>query len=280
MDAQRRSVEHQARDLGAAITYWVFFSIFPMLIGMIALAGFFLDTARAQQLVFDILNEVLPASALEIEAQIGAIVDARGALGTIGIATLLWSGSAGLGAITRAVNRAWGSHDQYPNWFARLRTFVMMIGLALLLVVSVGLTAVVEVLHQRGLLEPLEPLGLEAGTIDRVQGYTFSFVCVFMMFALIYRMTPSIKVTWRQALPGALLATAMFGVAQIGFLIYLNRFADHSIYGSLASIIVSMLWLYAVARLLIYCAEFNVALDARRVASTDTEAAAAEIQAS
>ena len=80
-----------------------------------------------------------------------------------------------------------------------------------------------------------------------------------LIFALIYRLAPYVKVRWREVLPGALLAAILFELVKKGFVIYLDRLANfEAVYGSLASIIVAMLWLYLSAQILIYGAEYGI----------------------
>ena len=262
-EALARSAEHQARDMGASITYWVFFSIFPMVIGMIAIAGFFLDSARVQDQILQMVNDALPGSGDLVEKQLDAVVGSRGTFGILGVVGLLWSGSAGLGAISRAMNRAWGTLGRHPTWWNRIRSFLMMFVVAGLLLSSTLLMAAFEFLHRKG-FEPLMKLGLDSGMAARIQGLAFSFACVFVVFLMIYKVTPNVSITLRQALPGAIVAAILFEVAKNGFIFYLERFADYSVYGSLASIIVLLLWIYVVARLTILCCELNVVLDERR----------------
>ena len=95
--------------------------------------------------------------------------------------------------------------------------------------------------------------------ISRVQSWATSFLLVFLIFALIYRLTPYAAVTWSQVLPGALLATVLFELGKTGFVVYLEKMANlQAIYGSLSSIIVLLLWLYVSALILILGAEYNI----------------------
>lgn len=255
----RRSAENHARDSGAAIAYYAFFSIFPLLIGMLSLAGFFFESARAQQQVFEVVDDVLPGSAAMVEENLQAVVAARGALGALGVLGLLWSGSALFGAINRAVNRSWGTRSPRNAIVARIQFFLMTIGVAVLLTLSVGLTAVIEIVPRLG-RRSLARLGIDSAAVQQFPGWSMGLVAMFVLFALIYRITPHAKTTWRQVVPGAFLAALLFELGKTGFVLYLERIADYTIYGSVGSIVVLLLWLYFSARVLILGAELSVVL--------------------
>ena len=98
----------------------------------------------------------------------------------------------------------------------------------------------------------LRRLGIEPGMIESVTGLLTGFVFAFVMFALVYKVTPYVETRWRQVLPGALLGAAVFELGKHAFMLYLGRVADfEAVYGSLSSIIVLLLWLYFSAFVLL-----------------------------
>jgi membrane protein len=255
----RRSSESHAKDSGAAIAYYAFFSLFPLLIGVLSVAGFFFDSVRAQEEIFAIVDEVMPGSAALVQDNLQAVVASRGTLGFIGILGLLWSGSAAFGAINRAVNRAWGVRSPRHAIVARIRYFVMTIAAVVLMTVSVGLTALAEVVPRVG-SRHLARLGIDASAVAQLPGWSMGLVVMFVMFALIYKTAPDATTAWKQVLPGAVLAAVLFELGKAGFVLYLDRFADYSVYGSVGSIIVLMLWFYFSARVLVLGAQLSAVL--------------------
>ena len=134
----------------------------------------------------------------------------------------------------------------------------MAVSVSILMIVSVGATVVVEII-----LEPafLARLGLDAVEVPRLRGWVLSFVMGFLIFTLIYKMAPYVKVAWRQVMPGAVLAAVLFELLKAAFLFYLDRIAHfEAVYGSLSSIIVLLLWLYFSALTLVFGAEYNIVL--------------------
>jgi membrane protein len=102
-------------------------------------------------------------------------------------------------------------------------------------------------------------VGIESGTLSRLGGTLASVLFAFLIYALIYKVTPYVETRWSQVLPGAVLGAALFELGKHGFLLYLGRVADfEAVYGPLSSIIVLLAWLYLSAAVLIYGAEYNI----------------------
>ncbi len=254
----RKLQEDQGFDLAAAIAFYTFFSIFPLLLGVISAVGYFFEAEAARAQLYGSLDEILPGSADLVRSNLESVVSARGALGAIGVLGLFWSGSAAFGAITRGVNRALGAKRTRPYLLARLRYLLMTLVVSALLVLSVSVTAALEILANVDLTR-LTRLGIEPGTLSQIGGSVAAALFAFLIYALIYKATPYVETRWRQVLPGAILGAALFELGKRGFLFYVGRLADfEAVYGPLSSIIVLLAWLYLSALVLIYGAEYNI----------------------
>jgi membrane protein len=122
-------------------------------------------------------------------------------------------------------------------------------------------------------LEPefLARMGIGAVEIPHLTGRSLSLVLVFLIFVVIYRLAPYVKVQWRQVLPGAFLAALLFELGKSAFEFYVDRWAHfEAIYGPLTSTIVLLLWLYASDLILILGAEYNVVFWKSRTAASAT----------
>lgn len=267
-EAIKKSVDDHAKDLAAAIAYWSFFSIFPLAIGILSVAGYFLGSEEAQVQVYRIVAESLPGSADFVQSLLTDVIQHRGTLGLVGLLGLLWSASKGFGAVTRAVNRAIGAERPYPFFLSKVRHLLTTVVCSLLVLTTLGITAAVEVVVRP---EALEPLGIDSPMLSRFQGELANLLLATLLFTVVYKITPYVRATWSQALPGALLAALLFEVLKAAFVVYLDWGADfEAVYGSLSSIIVLLLWLYASAWVLILGAEFNI-VRARQRAEVATE---------
>ena len=252
----RQTLRDHGEDLAATIAFWSFFSVFPLLIVVLSLAGYLLESVQLQSRIYEVVSDLLPGSAILVRENLEAVVRYRGTMTWVGIVGLLWTAGKGFGAVTRAVNRALGVKQTQFYLLSQLRYVFMAFSVSILMIISIGITVAVEILLEPALLYRL---GIDAVEVSRLQGWILSLVLVFLIFALVYRLAPCVKVQWHQVLPGALLAALLFELGKTVFVLYLDRIAHfEAIYGSLSSIIVLLLWLYLSALILILGAEYNI----------------------
>jgi len=252
----QKAKQDAAPDLAAAIAFWAFFSIFPLLIGILSLTSRFLESESLRARINEAVTEMLPGSAEIVMDNLDAVVQLRGTMSLVAIVGLFWTASKVFGAMTRAVNRALGVQRDRRPLLSKLRYLWMAIAVSILTIVSLSVTVALEVLLES---PTLARLGLDTGAISGVQGWLASFILIFLIFSLLYKLTPHVDVTWAQVLPGALLATLLFELGQAGFVLYLDKVANLKVvYGSLSSIIVMLLWLYISALILILGAEYSI----------------------
>ena len=252
----RKARQDFANDLAAAIAFWAFFSIFPLLIGVLSLTSRYLESEPLQARIYATVTEMLPGSAEMVMENLDAVVHYRGTMSLVAILGLFWAAGKVFGAITRAVNRALGIRRSRRRFVSRLRYFAMAIVVSILALLSLGVTVVLEIALD---LPALSQLGLDTGLIAGFKSWTMSLLLVFLIFTLLYKLTPYTTVGWKRVLPGAALATVLFELGRHGFILYLEKMADFkAVYGSLSSIIVLLLWLYVSALILILGAEYNI----------------------
>lgn len=239
-----------ASDMASSIAYYALLSMFPLLLGIIALLGLFLPSATVQRELFTFFEHYLPASVDIITENISRIIELRGTLGILSLLGLFWSCSAIFGAIGRAVNRAWGISQSRPFYFRKLRDLSIALGTSTLFFLSLGLTTVL-------LLLPAVELPLGSG-LTVIISHSLAILLMLSTFLLLYKYMPNTQLAWRNVWPGALLATSLFEINRAVFNLYLTRFANYElVYGSIASIIVLLVWVYFSAFILILGAEFS-----------------------
>jgi len=239
-----------ASHMAAGVAYYAILSLFPLMLGLIAIFGLFLPSEAVQGELFDFFERNLPGATDVLERNIEEVVRLRGAMGLVSLVLLFWSASAMFGAIARAINRAWDIHKDRSFPIRKLRDLTMALGTGVLFVLSVGATAVFSILQ--GMDLPL--VGTAADSGARILGFLFSLA----IFLLLYKFMPNTKTFWRYVWPGALLAAILFEVAKTLFVFYLDRFATYeSVYGSVGSVIALLVWIYISAFILILGAEFS-----------------------
>ncbi len=235
----------------AGVAYYAFLSIFPLLLGLIALFGFFLPSLNLEDELLKFVGNNLPGATDIIKQNLVSIVRLRGAMGVLSIVILFWSGSTMFSAISLAINRAWDIRQHRPFFIRKANEMGMALCTGVLFILSLGATAIISIFG--GALDlPATDL-----VIISVGGRLVAFLLILAVFLLLYKFIPNTKTHWRHVWPGALLAAILFELARTLFIFYLANFANYQIiYGSIASIVVLLVWIYYSAFITILGAEF------------------------
>lgn len=237
-----------ASEVVGAIAYYTVLSLFPLLLGVISLMGFFLPAETVQDRIFDFVETHLPAAEELLRINIDAVIHARGTLGIFSIVGLFWSSSAMFGAIHRSVNRAWGLNVRHPYHVRKLREVVQSLSSCVFFYIAIATSAVAASFS----------LGSRVGILLDIAVYIAMFVLVFFIFLLIYKTVPGTKTYWRYVWPGALFAAVAFEAARVVMVIYLSNFSRFElVYGTVGSIIILLVFAFWVAFILIVGAEIS-----------------------
>jgi len=248
-----RGLEKHSKDAAASIAYFTFLSLFPLILGLVSIGGFFLKSEVIQLRVNNLIVELLPVSAEFVTQNIESLIRIRGAAGISSVIVLMWSASKMVGALTRAINRALGIQRNYAIYLSPLRSFALTLVVALLLILSLAVAPAAELLS--GL--QLELLGKRWNTVlDVIANRTVGFVGTGMLAGAVYTLVPYQRLTWRQILPGLLVAALLIELGKSFFVWYMKTAANYSaVYGSVSSIIVLLIWLYFTAHVVLFGAE-------------------------
>jgi membrane protein len=234
-----------AAQAAAGIAYYAIFSLFPLLILLVTASSFFLTSSEAYHGVMDLISKFIPVSQDLIEGNISQVLRYRNALGLIGLVGLFWSASSVFSALARNINLAWDGAKRMSFLRTRLVAFEMIALLAVLLVVTIGMTTVAK------LLPHLQVSLWNGFSVNESQILTFvsnsaSFVFVYLLFLGLYRWIPNTKVRWFPALWSALIATLAWQAATNGFTWYLRTGLGRyeMVYGSLGAVIALLILIY------------------------------------
>ena len=253
--AFEKSNEDHAKDMAASIAYFSFFSLFPLLVGVVAGASLFLERSEIQARLGRMLSDEFPGSADFLRTNVEALIDLRGAAGIASVAGLLWSASKMFGALSRGINLAFGMPKGH-RYLSKLRYFGMTVLVSLLLLSAVAVSMALDVIAQ---FKPAQ-LGLDDSALNSLGSHLASFVFVFAIVLMLYGLVPYKRRPWRELLPGALVAALLFALGKALFVLYLDNISSlQAVYGSLTSVIVLLLWLYFSARVLLFGAELITA---------------------
>lgn len=241
------------QDRSASIAYFSFFSIFPLILGIIALASYFMNPEEVSADISKILADIAPASADFVSSNIENLVKIRGAISLVSIVMLFWSGKKMFSAVSRGINVALGLKPTFLSFLDIFRNFFLAILAILLMFVPLAMTPLAHIIES---LE-ISVFGENARHFfTTITAGTLNFGSSFLVMTILYWIVPYRWLSWKIVIPAAFF-TSIFQVAgKSFFMIYLNTTANFkAIYGSLSSIVVLLLWLYFSAYMILYGAE-------------------------
>jgi membrane protein len=248
-----------ALQLGAALAYYTVFSLAPLLIVAIAVAGLvFGEDAARGQVVDEVKDFLGPEGARTIQATIERAGRGHsGLLATLlGLGTIFFGSSAVFGQLRKSLNQIWDVQPPVDGGFlhvvrSRIASFGMVLGVGFLLLVSLALSAVVTAVgdYLGGQL-PVLRVGL--GALDLL----LSLATSTLLFAMIYRFLPDVRLAWSDVWLGAGVTALLFSIGKQSIGFYLGRSGATSIYGAAGSLVLILLWVYYSSQILFLGAEF------------------------
>ena len=260
-------------DWAAALTYYGVLSIFPALIVLVSIVGLAGDSAT--QSLLDNINALGPGPAQDIVTgaikQISASPGAAGIAFALGLLAALWSASGYIGAFSRAANVIYEVPEGRPFW--KLRPLQVAMTLALLVLVSVSAIAVVISGPLAERVGQVFGLGSTAVTVWNIAKWPAIVVVVMGMLALLYYVAPNVRhIGFRWITPGGVLAMVIWIAASAGFALYVANFSSYNkTYGSLAGVVVFLVWLWISNIAVLLGVEFNAELERGRELETGVE---------
>ncbi len=254
-------LETEPFELAAALSYYTLFSLAPLLIIAISVAGLVFGREAAQDQIVETLKSVVGAdSAAAVQAMIEKAGEkpTTGIISTIvGFIVLLFGAGGVVGQLQTSLNKIWQVTAK-PNqgiWgFIRQRffSFAMVLAIGFLLLVSLVVTAVLTSLS--GMLSGL--FG-DATVIAHLVDISVSFGLITLLFALIYKFVPDVQIQWKDVWVGAALTSVLFTGGKFLIGLYLGSSGVSSAYGAAGSLITVLLWVYYSSLIFFLGAEFT-----------------------
>lgn len=251
--------EHRAASKGAALAFYTLFSLAPVLVLVIAVAGFFYGAEAAQgQLLTQLRGLVGPQGAETIQTVLaGARNKESGKLATIIASALLVVGATTVFAeLKDSLDEIWGvPPPKDATWWDTVRTRLLSFGLILvlgfLLMVSLVVSAALAVLENY-----LSGLWQTATVVLGWIAWVISFLVIATLFGVIYKLLPRIKLSWHDVIIGALGTAAMFTLGKFLIGLYIGNSGVANSFGAAGSMIALLLWVYYSAQIFFLGAEF------------------------
>ncbi|PTE78489.1 hypothetical protein BUY85_08675 [Staphylococcus equorum] len=267
-----------ASGLSAQLSYYFMLSLFPMLLFLLSIVPV---VGVEQSTIRDMIKEHVPPDyAGQVSSIIGDIMsNASGSILSVGLILALWSASNGMTAIMNSFNVAYDVEDSRNFIVSKL--FSVLFTLAMIIVLPIALILPTFGEQIGSLL--FGPLGLgdQIKWIFNLVRVVLPLIIIFIAFMVLYTLAPNVKIKMKSVIPGAIFATIVFLGGSFLFGIYISNFANYSkTYGSIAGIIILMLWLYITGFIIIIGAEINAIIHQRKVVAgkTPEEHTMAEIE--
>lgn len=251
---------HRAASKGAALAFYTLFSLTPILVLAIAVAGYFFGEEAAQgQIISQIQGLVGRNGANAIQALLAAARDpAAGLMATVVASALLLVGATSVFAeLKGSLDEVWGiQQTEHSPITAVLRTRLLSFGLvlvlALLLLISLVVSAALSLMEHY-----MVDLWSSAVVLLKILSSIVSFSVIACLFAVIYKMLPDAPLSWRDVWVGAAFTAGLFALGKYLIGIYLGNSAIASSFGAAGSVIALLLWVYYSAQIFFLGAEFT-----------------------
>jgi membrane protein len=251
---------YNSNDLtyASSIAFFALLSLFPFLLLSLSILGMFTASEDDRAVVLDFVLRYFPRQFDFVTSQIDAFRQRRTALGVGGFLLMLWATLGFFGAVTTAINYAWRVERQFSYWKHKLVSFLMLAAAGLLMVIALLLMSarsIVQASWFASVLARAPMLGiLESFLVEWATTLIF-ILCV----ALIFYFVPNARVRFKDVWPGAVVTGLLWRGAFAGFSWYVRDLSRFSVHGSVAAVVVFLLWVYLCSVLLLYGVEFTVA---------------------
>ncbi|HVP04311.1 MAG TPA: YihY/virulence factor BrkB family protein [Dehalococcoidia bacterium] len=258
----RKFQQDNCPQLSASITYYVIFSLFPLLIFLAGVVGLFLSASAQADIVTEVLKQI-PLNETEgrqnvVEA-VHAITGSRAPLlGVIGLLGMAWGGSGMFTAVRRALNIIYDEPGYTRPWFwQKAVDLSLVLGIGVFIGASIAASAALRVTQARS--EDLHAVGRlsdDLGFVWTLAEYLVPFVFSLVAFTVLYTLVPSRNRNLGNAWPGALLAALLFEAVKFGFSFYVTSFRRFDlVFGSLGAVAAFMFWVFVCTQIMLLGAE-------------------------
>jgi membrane protein len=242
----------------AAIAYYSLLSLFPFLLLVISILGSIAADDADRLAVLTFVFRYFPTQFDFVNTQLDAFRQTRLQLGVAGGMALIWASLGVFGAVTSAVNDAWGVETQRSFLRHRMVSFLMLVAAGGVMILGLVLVGAVQVAQASWFGVMLTRFRWLQG----MQTLTFTYsatILLILAVGLIYYFIPNAKTRFRDVWVGAVLTGILWRIAFDGFSWYIGRSGLTLIHGSIAAVVVFLLWIYVSSVILMYGVEFTAA---------------------
>jgi membrane protein len=274
--------EDNLTDWAAALTYYGLLALFPALIALVGVIGFFADPAGATQTITDVVSQLGPSSAADTFAgpiqSVTSSSSTSGIMAIVGIAVALWAASNYVGAFMRASNVIYETPEGRPIW--KLRPLQMLVTLVIVVLAAITLLALVVSGPLAEAIGGAIGLSDAAVTAYQIAKWPILALLVITIFAVLYYASPNVKLRgFRWVTPGAIFALVVWIVASAAFAFYVANFGSYDkTYGSLGGVVAVLVWFWITNLAILFGHQLNAERERSQELAEGVPRAEREIQ--
>lgn len=249
----------RASQAAAGLAYYAIFSLFPLLLVLVAGGSYFLDRQQAYEGVTRFVENAIPVSPQLINENLQKVLEARETVGIISLLTLIWSASGFFTGLAYNINLAWPDTSRRNFLANRLVGLGMIAGLSILFLLSISLEWLMSFIQLFGSIKNSSS-NQDLWTILSNIG---SWLTIFLLLLSLYRWVPTSSVRWSAVAWGALFASITWKAATAGFGWYMSSGLQqyNLVYGSLGAIVALLLLIFTLSLIVLIGAHLCAAID-------------------
>ncbi len=245
---------HEALQYAGSMAYFAVLSIFQLLVLAVVIGSYVLGEGEARRIVVEQVEAGSPLDGEVIGGVIDSVIESRGGMTIISIAFLLWGALGLFSALSTGIARVF--ENTPPRGFLQDKLVgLLLMGLTGLLAVASLAIGIVTGIVQEAASDVLDRVP-GGGTAVWLIGFAVPIILIFVAFWIVYRVVPNRPVTWREVLPGAIVATVLWTVLRYGFTYYATNIANYeSAFGPISTGITLIVFLYFASVILLLGAQ-------------------------
>jgi membrane protein len=245
---------HDGSDVASGMAYFAILSLFQVVVLGVIVFSLLVGEGEARRIVIGRLDSALPLEPGTVTAIVESIIESRGGVTLVSLALLAWSSIGFFGALSTGVGRAFATTTRRPFWQDKLIGLLLLAGAGLLILCAIGI-GLAEGIATR--LASRIPGGGRGGQLlVDLAGLLLPIVLVLVALLVVYRVVPNRRVTFRQVLPGAVVAALLFTALRSGFTWYATDVARYeSFFGPISTVISLLVFLHFASMVVLLGAE-------------------------
>jgi membrane protein len=247
---------HDGADVASGMAYFAILSLFQVVVLGVIVFSLLIGEGEARRLLIGRLESALPLEPGTVGDIVNSIIESRGGVTIVSVAILAWGAIGFFGALSTGVGRAFATTTRRPFWQDKLIGLLLLGGAGLLTLVSIGIGLAEGIATQ--LANRIPGGGRSGELLVGLVGLLLPIGLVLLALLVIYRVVPNRAVTFRQVLPGAIVAALLFTALRAGFTWYATSVARYeSFFGPISTVISLLVFLHVASMVVLLGAEIG-----------------------